>query len=149
MKKKIVALVLMLALVSMFFVGCSLFEKDANRDYHQVVANVSYNTEDGSTLTAVVYKGEVRTQINYYSSYLQYWSVDQLVEYCFNNVARQKLLLLYAQEYLYLHRTEKDKNDKTLMSDSFTFENLSAWDAFKNKDAKNQVVAYSMFLSIE
>ena len=39
MKKKIVALILMLALVSTFFVGCSLFETDANRDYHQVVAN--------------------------------------------------------------------------------------------------------------
>ena len=141
MKKKIVALILMLALVSTFFVGCSLFEKDANRDYHQVVANVSYTTADGSTLTAVVYKGEVKTRINYYGAYyLQYWTVDQLVEYCYNDVARQKLLLLYAQEYLY--------NNK-LIPDGFGFNNLGDWNAFKNKDVKNYVEAYSKFLTVD
>lgn len=141
MKKKIVALILMLALVSTFFVGCSLFEKDANRDYHQVVANVSYTTADGSTLTAVVYKGEVKAEINYYGAYyLQYWTADQLVEYCFNSVARKKLLLLYAQEYLY--------NNK-LIPDGFGYNNLGEWNAFKNKDVKNYVEAYSKFLTVD
>ena len=143
MKKKIVALILMLALVSTFFVGCSLFETDANRDYHQVVANVSYKTNGSGTLTAVVYKGEVTTQANYYGAYLmQYysWSVDQVVEYYFNNAARQKLLLLYAQEYLYLNK---------LIPDGFGYNSLGAWDAFKNKSQKNQVTAYSKFLTID
>ena len=151
MKKKVVALILMLALVSTFFVGCSLFETDANRDYHQVVSNVSYNTDSG-TLTAVVYKGEVTTQVNYYAAYFmqQYqWSANDVVEYFYNNVARQKLLLLYAQEYLYLNRDKQDKNGKTLLSDSFTFDGLGAWNNFKNKSKKNQVEAYSMFLTID
>ena len=80
MKKKIVALVLLLALVSTFFVGCSLFETDANRDYHQVVANVSYDIKDNGSLTSVVYKGEVKTQVNIYGSYFMQsygWSMLQ------------------------------------------------------------------------
>ena len=143
MKKKIVALILMLALVSTFFVGCSLFETDANRDYHQVVANVSYKTNGNGTLTAVVYKGEVKTQSNYYAAYFMQtysWSIDQVVEYFYNNAAKQKLLLLYAQEYLYLNK---------LIPDGFDYKDLGAWDAFKNKSPKNQVSAYSKFLTVD
>ncbi|MDE6362336.1 MAG: hypothetical protein K2L53_05095 [Clostridia bacterium] len=142
MKKKIVALILMLALISTFFVGCSLFETDANRDYHQVVANVSYTTKDSGTLTAVAYKGEVKTQVNMYAAYLmQYgWDSDEIVEYCFNNVTRQKLLLLYAQEYLYLNK---------LVSDDFGYGSLGEWNEFKNKDVKNYVEAYSKFLTVD
>ncbi|MDE6471846.1 MAG: hypothetical protein K2L52_02340 [Clostridia bacterium] len=141
MKKKIVALILMLALVSTFFVGCSLFETDANRDYHQVVANVSYTTKDSGTLTAVVYKGEVKTQVNYYGAYyLQYWTAEQVVEYCFNSVARQKLLLLYAQEYLYVNK---------LIPDGFGFDSLGAWNTFKNKSDSNLIEAYAKFLTID
>lgn len=143
MKKKIVALILMVALISTFFVGCSLFETDANRDYHQIVANVSYNTQNSGTLTAVVYKGEVKTQVNMYGSYFiqSYgWSADDVVEYCYNNVARQKLLLLYAQEYLYLNK---------LIPDGFGFDSLGAWNDFKNKDVKNHVEAYAKFLTVD
>ena len=141
MKKKIVALILMVALISTFFVGCSLFEKDANRDYHQVVANVSYTTKDSGTLTAVAYKGEVKTQVNRYAAYIQYgWTSDDVVEYAFNSVTRQKLLLLYAQEYLYV---------KGLIPEGFGFDNLGAWNDFKNKDVKNQVEAYSKFLTVD
>ncbi|MDE6210456.1 MAG: hypothetical protein K2K85_08775 [Clostridia bacterium] len=143
MKKKIVALVLLLALVSTFFVGCSLFETDANRDYHQVVANVSYNTQSSGAMTAVVYKGEVKTQVNIYGSYFMQsygWSADDVVEYCFNNVARQKLLLLYAQEYLYLNK---------LIPDGFGFGSLGEWNEFKNKDVKNHVEAYAKFLTVD
>ena len=140
MKKKIVALILMVALISTFFVGCSLFETDANRDYHQVIANVSYKTNSG-TLTAVVYKGEVKTQVNRYAAYIQYgWTEDDLVEYAYNNVARQKLLLLYAQEYLYVNK---------LVPDGFGYDTLGAWNNFKNKDVKNHVQAYSKFLTVD
>ncbi|MDE5756779.1 MAG: hypothetical protein K2I23_06790 [Clostridia bacterium] len=141
MKKKIVALILMVALISTFFVGCSLFEKDANRDYHQVVANVSYTTKDSGILTAVAYKGEVKTQVNRFAAYIQYgWSADDVVEYAFNSVTRQKLLLLYAQEYLYVNG---------LIPEGFGFDNLGAWNDFKNKDVKNQVEAYSKFLTVD
>ncbi len=141
MKKKIVALILMLALVSTFFVGCSLFETDANRDYHQVVANVSYTTKDSGTLTAVVYKGEVKTRVNYYGAqYLKYMTLDQLVEYCFNDVSRQKLLLLYAQEYLYLNK---------LIPDGFGFDSLGAWNSFKNNSSNSLVDAYAKFLTVD
>ncbi len=60
MKKKIVALVLLAALLSTFMVGCTLFETDEYRDYHQVVANVTYDTGNG-VLSNVLYKGEVVT----------------------------------------------------------------------------------------
>ena len=152
MKKKIVALVLLLALVSTFFVGCSLFETDANRDYHQVVANVSYDIKDNGSLTSVVYKGEVKTQVNIYGSYFMQsygWSADEVVEYCFNNVARQKLLLLYAQEYLYLNRNELTSYGIKLIPDGFGFDSLGEWNDFKNKDVKNQVEAYSKFLTVD
>ena len=143
MKKKIVALILTVALISTFFVGCSLFETDADRDYHQVVANVTYNTKDSGMLSAVVYKGEVKTQINMYVSYLSAqlgWDADQIVEYCYNNVARQKLLLLYAQEYLYLNK---------LVPDGFAYNTLGAWNDYKNQDVKNYVEAYAMFLTVD
>lgn len=143
MKKKIVALILTVALISTFFVGCTLFETDADRDYHQVVANVTYNTKDSGTLSAVVYKGEVKTQINMYVSYLSAqlgWDADQIVEYCYNNVARQKLMLLYAQEYLYLNK---------LVPDSFPYDKLGEWNDYKNKDVKNYVEAYAMFLTVD
>ena len=142
MKKKIVALVLVLAVMSTFFVGCSRFGTDADRDYHQVIANVSYNTNNSGTLTAVVYKGEVRTQVNIYAAYLiqQQWSADDIVEYCYNNVARQKLLLLYAQEYLYLNK---------LIPDGFGYSSLGEWNDFKNKDVKNHIEAYAKFLTVD
>lgn len=142
MKKKIVALVLVLAVMSTFFVGCSLFGTDADRDYHQVIANVSYNTNNSGTLTAVVYKGEVKTQVNIYAAYLiqQQWSADDIVEYCYNNVARQKLLLLYAQEYLYLNK---------LIPDGFGYNSLGEWNDFKNKDVKNHIEAYAKFLTVD
>lgn len=143
MKKKIIALVLTVVFISVFFTGCSLFVKNDDRDYHQVVAGVSYKAQDGSTLTAEVYKGEVNTQVNAYAAYFMQnlsWSADDVVEYCFNSVTRQKLLLLYAQEYLY--------NNKLIPQD-FAYESLGAWNDFKNKDTKNLLPAYRAFLSID
>ena len=142
MKKKIVALALTVVLISMFFTGCSLFSTNEDRDYHQVVANVSYKTNDGSTLTAEVFKGEVNTQVNVYAAYFMQngWTADEIVEYCFNSVARQKLLLLYAQEYVY--------NNKLVPQD-FAYDSLGAWNDFKNKDRNNMLAAYRAFVTID
>ena len=129
MKKKIVAFVLLVALLSVFLTGCSLFETDANRDYHQVLATVSYDTGKG-VISNVVYKGEVVNYVNMYgSSYMSQlgWSAEQVVEYFYNSLTRQKLLTLYAQDYLY-------KNNLVAADFDERFSSLDKWNSYKTEN---------------
>lgn len=141
MKKKIVAFVLLVALLSVFLTGCSLFETDANRDYHQVLATVSYDTGKG-VISNVVYKGEVVNYVNMYgSSYMSQlgWSAEQVVEYFYNSLTRQKLLTLYAQDYLY-------KNNLVAADFDERFSSLDKWNSYKTE---NQIDAYRAFMTTD
>lgn len=143
MKKKVIALALILIMVSSVFVGCSLFEKNAERDYHQVVAEINYTTDNSGTLSTVVYKGELLSLVETYGpAYISYYGMtaDAVVEYFYNNLTQQKLVVLYAQEYLY---------DNNLLPQDFKseFSSLGAWNDYKAKNGES--AAYKKFLTID
>lgn len=100
MKRKLLAIVIVVAVIASLTVGCSsgIFEIDGNRDYHQVVATVQYNH-----MSAPIYKGDVLVSYSQYAPiYMQYYgmSSEEVVEYLYQNLSRQKLVLLYAKDYL-------------------------------------------------
>lgn len=97
MKKKLIALVILVAVLGSVLSACSMFPINGDREYHQVVATVEYNG-----MTAELYRGELLAYVSANgSSLIQYGlSIDQVVEYFYNSLAQQKLLLLYAQEYV-------------------------------------------------
>ena len=141
MKKKIIALVLLVTLIAALLTGCSLFETDTNRDYHQVLATVSYDTGNG-VISNVVYKGEVVSYVNRYgATYMNQlgWSAEQIVEYFYNSLTRQKLMVLYAQDYLY-------KNKLVASDFDSKFATLDAWNSYKSE---NPIDAYRAFMSVD
>ncbi len=100
MKSKLLAIAVVLIIVASLTVGCSsgLFEKDGDRDYHQVVATVQYNQ-----MSEPIYKGDVLVYYSQYAAmYIQYYgmSSEEVVEYFYDSLSKQKLLLLYAKDYL-------------------------------------------------
>lgn len=100
MKRKLLAIVVVLIVVASLTVGCSsgLFEKDGDRDYHQVVATVQYNQ-----MSEPIYKGDVLVYYSQYAAmYIQYYgmSSEDVVNYFYDTLSKQKLLLLYAKDYL-------------------------------------------------
>lgn len=98
MKKKLLAMILIVAVVATLLTGCTLFPVDEERDYHQVVATVDYKD-----MSKDVLKGDL---LNYYvqygGTYIYYygWTEAETLEYLCTSLARQNLLLLYAKEYL-------------------------------------------------
>ena len=103
MKKKLLAMILIVAVAATLLTGCTLFPVDEERDYHQVVATVDYKE-----MSKDVLKGDL---LNYYvqygGTYIYYygWTEEETLEYLCDSLARQNLLLLYAKEYL---ATQKD-----------------------------------------
>lgn len=98
MKKKLLALMIMIVVLSTLFVGCTMFEVNNDRNYHQVVATVKYNQ-----MTAEIYRGDLLTYVaSYGPTYIQNYgmTVEQVVEYFYNNLSKQKLLLLFAKDYV-------------------------------------------------
>lgn len=141
MKKKVIVLLLILVMVSSIFVGCDLFTKDGNRDYHQVVATINYNTGDSGVISSVLYKGEVMTYVNAYAAaYINYMSIEDMVDYFYDNLTKQKLVILYAQEYLY---------DTNALPSAFKteFASLGAWNDYKAKNG--EAAAYKKFLTLD
>lgn len=111
MKRKLLAILIVLAVVASLTVGCSsgLFELDDNRDYHQVVATVQYKQ-----MSEPIYKGDVLVTYNQYAAmFMQYYGMtsEDVVEYCYDSLSKQKLLLLYAKDYL-------AKNDLKITDDA-------------------------------
>ena len=98
MKKKLLAMILIVAVVATLLTGCTLFPVDEERDYHQVVATVDYKD-----MSKDVLKGDL---LNYYvqygGTYIYYygWTEAETLEYLCTSLARQNLLLLHAKEYL-------------------------------------------------
>jgi len=143
MKKKLIAIFLIALLLSSVFVGCELFEKDEYRDYHQIVATVDYETQGSGVISSVLYKGEVMTYVNTYAAYYMaqfQMSAEEVVESFYNQLTNQKLLVLYAQEYLY-------KNNLLPSTFKSEFSSLGAWNSFKNKNGEAE--AYKKFITID
>ena len=107
MKRKLLAIVMILAVLAMLFAGCSLFTVDEYRDYHQVVATVRYKD-----MSKDVLKGELLLYYTQYgASYIYYgWTEDETLSYLCETLSRQNLLLLHAKEYL-ARQTDPDITD--------------------------------------
>lgn len=107
MKRKLLAIVMILAMLAMLFAGCSLFTVDEYRDYHQVVATVRYKD-----MSKDVLKGELLLYYTQYgASYIYYgWTEDETLSYLCETLSRQNLLLLHAKEYL-ARQTDPDITD--------------------------------------
>lgn len=111
MKRKLLAILIVIAVIASLAVGCSsgIFEVDGYRDYHQVVATVQYKQ-----MSEPIYKGDVLVYYSQYAAmYMQYYGMtsEDVVDYFYQSLSRQKLLLLYAKDYL-------AKNDLGYTSDA-------------------------------
>ena len=97
MKTKLMAVIILAVMVCAILISCDLITTDEKKDYHQVVAEVNY---DG--LTDKLYKGELR---NYYNAYGYIYtnenyygmSEEEALEYFYDSLTRQKLILLKAE----------------------------------------------------
>ncbi|MDE6551070.1 MAG: hypothetical protein K2M44_06225 [Clostridia bacterium] len=97
MKTKLMAVIILVVMVCAILISCDLITTDEKKDYHQVVAEVNY---DG--LKDIVYKGELRNLYNAYGyiytneSYYG-MSEEEALEYFYDSLTRQKLILLKAE----------------------------------------------------
>lgn len=96
MRKKLIALVALIAITAIMLTGCGLFVVNAERDYNQQIGVVTYNG-----MTAYVYKGDLVAQFNQNISYVQnnYMTAETLLESLSTSLARRELLLLKAREH--------------------------------------------------
>ena len=98
MKKKLLAMILIVAVAATVLTGCSLFPVDEERDYHQVVATVDYKG-----MSKDVLKGDLLNYfLQYGGTYIYYygWTEEETLDHLCQSLARQNLLLLHAKEYL-------------------------------------------------
>ena len=104
MKKKVfAALILIVVVVTMVvaMTACStgIFSVNEDRDYHQVVATVTYKD-----LSKEIYKGQLYSYIYSYGSYYAQnynMSTEDIMEYFYNSLSRSALMTLYAKYYAY------------------------------------------------
>ena len=111
MKRKLLAILIVVAVIASLAVGCSsgIFEVDGYRDYHQVVATVQYKQ-----MSEPIYKGDVLVYYSQYAAmYMQYYGMtsEDVVDYFYQSLSKQKLQLLYAKDYI-------AKNDLGYTSDA-------------------------------
>ncbi|MDD4839570.1 MAG: InlB B-repeat-containing protein [Clostridia bacterium] len=107
MKKKIIALMLVVCIMAVCFVGCDeIFKKNDQRDFQQAIATVQYtSTVNGQTSTqsGKIMKGEFALSFNnnaYY--YVQYYGLtySQAGTYIINSLAQRELMTLFAKAYV-------------------------------------------------
>ncbi len=104
MKKKVfAALILIVVVVTMVvaMTACStgIFSVNEDRDYHQVIATVTYKD-----LSKEIYKGQLYSYVYSYGTYYaQNYSMttEEIMEYFYNSLSRSALMTLYAKYYAY------------------------------------------------
>ena len=104
MKKRLIALVLIIAMLTALVFTCiscstGIFEVDEERDYKEVIATVKYGD-----LSKDIYKGQLKSYVNSYgASYQQNYNmtIEEIVEYFYNTLTKSALLSLYAKYYVY------------------------------------------------
>lgn len=99
MKKKIIALLIIVTVLSVLLAGCGLITLDESRDYHQVIGRVSYKS-----MSEEIYKGElanvVATTGAMYVQYQQGMTYTQVAEILYNQMISNKISLMFAKEYV-------------------------------------------------
>lgn len=106
MKKKIIALVILVAVVAVCFSGCTFIKKNEERQSNEVLAVIS---DKGFTLT--ITRNELLTYVNYmlnqYSQYGYTPDYTTLVPDVFDYLISQKYLVIVAMDYLKNHTDRK------------------------------------------
>lgn len=98
MKKKLLALTLVLTFFASCFAGCSFIVKDDERDLQQVVASV----QTGDRADEIT-KRELITYFNSYGyTFMQYYSMtaEETMDYLLNQLVNRKIVLQYAETVL-------------------------------------------------
>ncbi|MDR3216266.1 MAG: hypothetical protein LBT55_02465 [Clostridiaceae bacterium] len=118
MKKKLLLVVLMLAVTVVILTGCqNIIKKNPERVQNQVLATVSYNGESGK----VTY-GELLESFNSYGYiYVNYYgyTVDATLELLLTQLANRELLYLYAKDEI-----AKDKFGANVNGRDYSIEQL-------------------------
>lgn len=107
MKKRIVALVIIICILAALFAGCDeIFKKNDRRDFEQSIAAVDYSSTvkgKASYQAANVMKGEFALSFNNSAQqYVQYYGMtyQQAASYILNSMAQRELLVLFAKSYV-------------------------------------------------
>ena len=93
MKKRLIALVLIIAMLTALVFTCiscstGIFEVDEERDYKEVIATVKYGD-----LSKDIYKGQLKSYVNSYgASYQQNYNmtIEEIVEYFYNTLSQSE-----------------------------------------------------------
>lgn len=112
MKKKLIVLILLVALVSsVFLTGCTLIKVDQERKANETMATVNLEY-DGQTLSLSVSRNELISYVNYiinlYSQYGMQYDAKALVEQGLDALINQKYLILQGMVYLMSLDNRKD-----------------------------------------
>lgn len=109
MRKKLVALVTVVLILSVALTGCGMFTVNAERDYKQVLVTVDYDGMHGT-----VTKGEfLEYYAQNYQYYAQYWEPKKIVDEFLVSLAKREILVLEARKY-FAEQKGIDKNSDLL-----------------------------------
>jgi hypothetical protein len=107
MKKKVVSIILVIAMLAALFAGCDeIIKKNDRRDFEQHIMTVEYtSTINGQQSHQVGYimKGEFALSFNSNAqTYAQYYGMTyfQAADYIMNSLARRELMVLFAKAYV-------------------------------------------------
>lgn len=98
MKKKFVAILLVVLVLATVFAGCDIITKNDERVSQKVLATVSFGGH-----TDTVTRGDVLSSFNSYGYYYVYYygyTYEETFELLTKSLAQRKLLVLYAKYYL-------------------------------------------------
>lgn len=122
MKKKLIAIALVVIILAGVLSGCTLFVTNEERDYKQVLATVE---SDG--VTGSITKGEF---LEYYAQtapmYVQYygWTAEQCTEEFLAVLAKREIMLIKAKSYYAAKDTSLTVNDDIM---KFLNESETGW----------------------
>lgn len=109
MKKKILALLLVICMIMPILSGCSLIFENSYKTNYEVVAHVGDKVITKTELSNAY--SEYYNSMNQYYQYYGYSEMDQQVafDYVYRQLVNQKLLLIEAEKVVKLTNSEKNK----------------------------------------
>lgn len=119
MKKKIIAIILIICISAVCFAGCDeIFKKNDERDFRQSIATIEYTSKvngKDSYQKSDVMKGEFAITFNSNAeSYVQYYgmSYGQAAMYIINSLTQRELMVLFAKAYVIENKVDGLVTDK-------------------------------------
>jgi len=119
MKKRLFAIILILAVAVSLFAGCDeIIKKNEQRDYAQIAASVHYDTTVNgrqSHQTSQITKGDLATAFNangYLYVYYYKMTYEEACDYILKSLAQRELLVLFAKAYVINNKVDGLISDK-------------------------------------